>query len=142
MSALPVNRAQLRKLLPSAVGRDEVLVIYDGQCPVCTSFVTRTQVLALGSSIRLVDARHSPGLVAGLRQAGFDLNATFLVATSQDIFVGSEAMSSLSRLDYTSKRWAYLLTATFGDGRRREWLYRLLTRLRRALLLLLGRAPL
>jgi hypothetical protein len=54
-------------------------LLYDGGCPVCDNLVAWTHLRKMRPDIELIDARHSPELVAEFRAKGIEINDTMVL---------------------------------------------------------------
>jgi hypothetical protein len=93
-------------------------VIYDGDCPFCSSYVALLR-LREQYDVRLVDARKEPAFAA---QYGLDLNEGMIVDLDGEVHHGARAMSLLSRLSGSisplrSERVASAVYPLFRFGR-------------------------
>ncbi|MDT8854012.1 DCC1-like thiol-disulfide oxidoreductase family protein [Paracoccaceae bacterium Fryx2] len=117
-------------------------VIYDGQCPFCSSYVRMVRLRAEAGRVDLVDARSADTRVAEMRRAGFDLDAGMVVRHGGQVFHGEAAMRHLSVLSAPGGLFNDLMRRIFRSPRRAAALYPVLARGRRLTLRLLGRRPL
>ncbi len=87
--------------------KKKLTVVYDGECPLCRTYVKLINPDDSIGSVDLVDARH-PGVVRQeLTRRGFDLDQGMVVITDEQVYFGGAAVSQLSRV-----------------GRRNHWLNR------------------
>jgi predicted DCC family thiol-disulfide oxidoreductase YuxK len=73
-------------------------VVYDGDCPFCSSYVTMTKVRNAVGKPTLLNARERPDLVRDLARSGIDLDSGMAVYYQGRIYVGGEAMHLLALL--------------------------------------------
>ena len=52
----------------------EDYLLYDGECPACSSYVAFSRLRRLRPSLKVLDARGEPALVEELRGRGYEIN--------------------------------------------------------------------
>ena len=119
--------------------KDDVWIVYDGECPFCSSFVTLYRLRASGRTVHLVDARSGGMPVAEIRRLGFDLNAGMVVRYRDHFYWGAEAMNLLAILGSDTTLFNRLNGMLFRHPALARLFYPLLVRGRLASLRLLGR---
>jgi predicted DCC family thiol-disulfide oxidoreductase YuxK len=75
-----------------------IVVVYDGDCPLCNSYIS---MMRLGNAVgrpTLVNARERPGLVKALAESGVNLDEGMAVYYQGRLYVGSEAVNLLALL--------------------------------------------
>jgi predicted DCC family thiol-disulfide oxidoreductase YuxK len=112
-------------------------LLYDGECPVCRSYVAMARLRRLFPHLEVLDARTEPALVAQLRRQGYEINEGMVLSLDGQVHFGAEATRAIARLGRASPAWwrrtglRLLGAAPYG------WL----SRGRSALLRLLRRGP-
>lgn len=76
----------------------ESFVLYDGECPICASYMALLELRRFHPDIEILDARKHPTLVARLRALGFEVNDSLLVKLGPTVYAGSDATRLLSDL--------------------------------------------
>lgn len=71
-------------------------LLYDGECPVCASFVAFAELRRRYPTLQLIDARHTPELVAELRRQGHDINRGMVLVLDRQLYFGAEANTKLA----------------------------------------------
>lgn len=117
----------------------DLTIIYDGECPLCSSYVRMLRLRARVGTVSLVDARSGDASVGAARQAGLDLNAGMVAIWQDKTFYGADAMHLLTMLTAPDGISGRLQRAVFGTPERAARLYPVLVRGRMALLRLMGR---
>ena len=80
-------------------GADELALIYDKQCPVCTAYSAAVEVDPENATgVRRIDARSDDPLVRKAREAGLDLDEGMVVVHQDRIYHGADALNLLARL--------------------------------------------
>ncbi len=121
-------------------GGNGIVVIYDGDCPFCRSYVYLAALRKVVGSLELVDARSGDPRVRDIQNRGFDLNEGMIAIVGNKIYHGADAVDLLSALSENRGPVAGLLSRVFGDPRRARKLYPYLKMGRRLALRLLGRS--
>lgn len=117
----------------------DIWVVYDGQCPFCSSYVQLYRLRALAGQVHLIDARSDHPLVEAIRHHGFDLDAGMAVAFGGRIYWGAEAMNLLALLGGDGTIFNRLNRLLFHRIGLARLLYPMLVRGRMLTLRLLGR---
>jgi predicted DCC family thiol-disulfide oxidoreductase YuxK len=127
-----------RKAEAGTGGRD-LWVVYDGECPFCSSYVTLYRIRQQTDHVHLIDARSGHPLVADIRRAGFDLDVGMVVKFEGRFYHGAEAMNVLAILGSGSGFFNRLNRALFRHPRLSRILYPWMVRGRLLVLRMLGR---
>ncbi len=126
---------------PEVVGAagDEVVLVYDRQCPVCDAYCRLVRVRPSGGTLRLVDARASTAVMDEITAAGLDIDQGMVLKTGGRLYYGSEAINVLAQRSDRSGIFNRLNYHVFGSGRVARTIYPALRSCRNILLKLLGR---
>jgi len=119
---------------------DDVTLIYDGECPVCTAYSCAVGVdRTVASGIRRIDARSDDTLVAQATAAGLDLDDGMVVMHRGQLHHGADALHLMAK--YAPRRGLYnrLNRLMFGSKTVAHLTYPVLRAGRNTLLRLLGR---
>jgi predicted DCC family thiol-disulfide oxidoreductase YuxK len=116
------------------------VVIYDGDCPFCNSYVRLAALRNAVGSVELVDARSADPRVGNVQERGFDLNEGMIAIFGGKIYYGADALVLLSTLSGHRGPFAKLLSRLFSNPERAHRLYPALKIGRRIALKLLGRS--
>jgi predicted DCC family thiol-disulfide oxidoreductase YuxK len=116
---------------------DDITLIYDGQCPVCTAY--SCNVDSGDAQLKRIDARSSDPNVQAAVDAGFDLDEGMVVLHQGKLYHGAEAMHRMALLSPKSGLRNRLNRLMFGNLAIARALYPALRAGRNALLRLLGR---
>src|SRR6185437_10214690 len=74
-ASIPSSRSMSQPTeLPPAHPSNDVWVVYDGQCPFCSSYVRLYRIRERGSRVSLIDARSAHPLVDEVRRRNLDLD--------------------------------------------------------------------
>ncbi|HTV69547.1 MAG TPA: DCC1-like thiol-disulfide oxidoreductase family protein [Rhizobiaceae bacterium] len=115
-------------------------LLYDGECPACTSYIAFSRLRQLHPDIELLDARKHPGLVAELRQRGQEINVGMVMQLDGKILFGAEVTRIIALLAGDAGPLRRTVLWNLGAAPWSRTLYPLLNRGRKLLLLLLGRS--
>lgn len=116
-----------------------ITILYDGECPLCRSYVRMTRLRASAGPVRLLDLRQGGAEVDEAARAGHDFDAGFVVKFGGALYHGDAAMLVLSGLTTPSGLFNRLMRVLFRNPRRARLVYPVLVRGRNLLLRLLGR---
>lgn len=119
----------------------QIDLIYDGDCPVCNAYVQMHRLRGDGGSIRLVDARQHPDVVADYASRGVDLNRDFVLKVDGVEYIGGAAMVALSSIAAPHAFLRRINACLFASTKTSRAIYAVLRVSRWALLLLMGRKP-
>ena len=75
-----------------------IVVVYDGDCPLCNSYVHMTRLSQAVGIPTLVNARERPELIKALAESGVNLDEGMAVYYQGRLYVGSEAVNLLALL--------------------------------------------
>jgi predicted DCC family thiol-disulfide oxidoreductase YuxK len=85
-------------------------VIYDGECPFCTSYVEYCRLKEAFPDVTLTNARDIPDRVAAFRADGMDVDQGMIVIYGDAVYFGDKAMPALSVPVYVVLRTGRNLT--------------------------------
>ena len=117
----------------------KVTILYDGECPVCRSYVRMLRLRESFGDVALADARTRPDLVAHYRARGFEVNDGIVLDIDGTAHYGPAAMTALAAISSSSARFNRFNAALFSSPRVARLLYPVLVRGRKLLLKLIGR---
>ena len=119
---------------------DETLqIIYDGECPFCSQFVTLYRIREHIKRVELIDARTVNPAVSEAMALGFNLNDGMVVKLQGRFYYGADAMNVLAMLGSSGTVFNRLNRVLFRRPRLARLLYPALVRGRKLTLRLLGR---
>ena len=117
------------------------VIVYDGECPLCASYVRMARLSESAGKVVLVDARGSHPVIDEARASGLDLDAGMVVKMDGQLHYGSDAMVLLTAITTRSGTFNRAMRLLFASPRRARLIYPLLVRGRLMLLRILGRKP-
>lgn len=109
---------------------DEILLVYDRECPACDTYCQLVEVEPSAGRLTLVDARDRTPVMEEITRAGLDIDQGMVVKMDGKIYYGSDAIHALalvssrsgvfnrlSHYAFRSKRMAHLLYPPLRAGR-------------------------
>lgn len=114
-------------------------VLYDGECPVCSRFVSWSRLREIRPDIALLDARMAPELVKQLRQQGIETNDTMVIRLGALTLVGSDAFAMITQIAEPNPGLVGWIVKRLASSSLSGPAYPLLVAGRKALLVLLRR---
>ena len=73
-------------------------IVYDGECPFCSDYISRVRLQAHCGPVMLINARDRNQSVAAYWQAGFDLDQGMVAVLDGQAYYGAHAVTLLARL--------------------------------------------
>ena len=115
-------------------------LLYDGECPACSSYVAFSRLRQTRPALRVLDAREHPDLVEELRRRGYEINEGMLMQLDGRILFGAEVTRMMARLGEDPGLVRGAVLKAVGDAPWSRALYPVLSAGRRLLLKVLGRS--
>jgi hypothetical protein len=122
------------------VGRPDILLVYDAQCPLCDAYCRMVRIRRSVGELRLIDARQNPAVLREITRAGLDIDEGMVLRVGEALYYGADAIQALALMSTASGVFNRLNHWAFRAQARATWLYPLLSRGRNLLLHLLGRS--
>lgn len=116
----------------------ESVLIYDGECPVCSNYVAFSNARKNIPGLQLISARQDHALVRAAWQQGYNLNNEMVLYHNGHWFSGADVMSELDALGQPSTTDKFL-AAILGKSSSRHSRYAVLVKMRKLLLWILRR---
>jgi predicted DCC family thiol-disulfide oxidoreductase YuxK len=123
------------------VADGNLVLVYDGECPVCRSYVRYVRIKESAGHVTLVNARDGGAWVNQVRAAGLDLNEGMVLFYGGRLYHGADCVHMLALLSSTSGFFNRLNALMFSNQAIAKFLYPLMRAGRNLLLRLLGRRP-
>jgi predicted DCC family thiol-disulfide oxidoreductase YuxK len=117
----------------------KMVIVYDGQCPFCTSYVRLMALKAVVGEVDLIDARIPGAVVRSLSERGYDLNEGMAAIYGGKIYHGSDAVVLISSMTGVRGGMGRVIATLLRSPARAKVLYPLLKTGRRLVLAALGR---
>jgi predicted DCC family thiol-disulfide oxidoreductase YuxK len=119
-----------------------MVIVYDGLCPFCTSYVRLMSLRRSVGAVELVDARSAHPEVQRLMNLGYDLNEGMAAIYGGKIYFGSDATVVISAMTHARGPFGRLLAIMLRNPARARFLYPFLKAGRRLALTILRRPAL
>ena len=119
-----------------------MVLVYDGECPVCSSYVRMLRIRASLGELELVNARDDSDIVTEITAQGIDLDNGMALKIDDQLYVNSETIHALALISSRSGVFNQLNYWIFKSKWRSRLLYPLLRFGRRCLLRSLGKQDL
>ena len=117
-----------------------IIIIYDGDCPFCRSYIGLTRLRELADTI-LLDAREEPGLCRELLDKGVSLDEGMVVKINNDVYHGGDAINRITLLTSKNTLFNKLAYLVFSKPLISKIAYPVLRGIRNITLRLLGKKP-
>nr|MCH9671074.1 DUF393 domain-containing protein [Gammaproteobacteria bacterium] len=117
---------------------DGIQIIYDGECPFCSRYVSFMRLKDSVGKVELIDARSDHPVVASV-QSQFDLNEGMVAIVGGQYYHGAECVHILSLLTTPSGPFNRLNSWVFRSAWRSRFLYPFMRAVRNLTLRVLGR---
>jgi predicted DCC family thiol-disulfide oxidoreductase YuxK len=114
-------------------------VVYDGQCPFCSTYVRYARLCDAVGPVELVDARSGGPMVEEAIRAGLDLDEGMVLKYGGQLYHGADCLNMLSLLSSRSGLFNRLMAFAFARPGVAHVAYPALRAGRNATLKLLGR---
>ncbi len=118
---------------------EQLWLIYDGECPFCSSYVKFVRLQESIGQLNLVDARQGGELVDSIRKNGLDLNEGMVLKHRERLYHGSDCINILALMSTRSGLFNKLNAAIFRNATASRVIYPVLRAVRNVVLRLLGR---
>src|SRR6201999_4357764 len=68
-----------------------ILLVYDGECPLCNAYCRATRIRESVGTLKLIDARHSSDVRDELTRNGLDMDQGMALKVGDVLYYGSDA---------------------------------------------------
>ena len=118
---------------------DAVTIVYDGECPFCSRYISMLRLRDAAGPVRLIDARSGDPAVARFQRMGYDLNDGMVVEYAGRIHHGADGLTLLALLSTGAGGFNRFNAAVFRSAAASKLLYPALRLGRNLTLRALGR---
>ena len=77
---------------------NEILLVYDDECPFCRNYCQLIRIRHAAGHLKLIDARQSSPLMDEITSLGLNIDQGMVVKTGDRIYYGSDAVHILALL--------------------------------------------
>ena len=117
-------------------------LLYDGECPFCSRYVSYVRLRDAVGSVTLADAREHPDLVEEARQRGYEVDTGMVLKLDGRYYHGGDCIHALALLTTSSGFFNRMNRALFRSRTFSRIVYPVLRTGRNVTLRLLGRTRL
>ena len=117
-----------------------IIIIYDGDCPFCRSYITLTRLKELANTI-LLNAREEPALCQELLDEGVSLDDGMVVIINNQVHHGGDAINRITLLSSKNTLFNKVAYLVFSKPVISKVAYPFLRGIRNITLRLLGKRP-
>ena len=118
---------------------DEILLVYDKQCPACNYYCNLVRIRETVGELTLVDARETSAVMDEITALGWDIDQGMVLKVGDAMYYGSDAIHAIALIGSSSGFFNRLNHWLFKSKRRARYLYPALRSARGLLLKLLRR---
>ena len=83
-------------LTPTYRAREEILLVYDKQCPVCDYYCQVVRIRETVGELKLMDARESSAVMDEITSRGLDIDQGMVLKMGGRLYYGSDAIHALA----------------------------------------------
>jgi predicted DCC family thiol-disulfide oxidoreductase YuxK len=115
-----------------------IMLVYDGDCPICSAYCKALAIRQLESQFEIVNARQCHPILESIKKMGLDLEEGFVLKIENEYFHGADAINRLALITTHSGLFNRLNYFIFKSAYLSKILYPFLRSGRTILLYLLG----
>jgi hypothetical protein len=119
--------------------REEILLVYDGECPACNAYCQVVRVRESVGDLRIVDARENSAVMNEISAQGHDIDEGMVLKMGGQLYYGSNALHMLALIGSRSGIFNRFNYCIFKSKKASYILYPLLKFFRHLLLKMLGK---
>lgn len=120
------------------MSREEILLVYDKECPVCDNYCRMVRIRESVGDLRLVDARVQSEVMREITARGWDIDQGMVLKMGGQLYYGSDAIHALALIGSHSGIFNRINYRIFKSKALSAVLYPVLRCCRNLLLKLLG----
>ena len=76
--------------------REEILLVYDRECPVCSAYCQVVRIRESVGDLRIVDARENSEVMKEITAQGLDIDQGMVLKMGDQLYYGSDAVNTLA----------------------------------------------
>jgi predicted DCC family thiol-disulfide oxidoreductase YuxK len=115
-----------------------IVLVYDGDCPLCSAYSKALAIRQLESRFEIVNARHYHPILEKIKEMGLNLEEGFVLKIENDYFHGPDAINRLALITTRAGLFNRMNYLIFKSAHLSKILYPFLRTGRSILLYLLG----
>ena len=115
-----------------------IVLVYDGECPICSAYCKALAIRQLDSRFEIVNARQYHPVLEKIKEIGLDLDEGFVLKIENNYFHGAAAINRLALITTRVGLFNQLNYLIFKSAYLSQILYPFLRTGRNILLYLLG----
>ncbi|MBB3048495.1 putative DCC family thiol-disulfide oxidoreductase YuxK [Litorivivens lipolytica] len=120
--------------------REDILLVYDGECPVCHAYCQLVNIRESMGSLRLINARESSRVTEEITALGLDIDQGMVLKVGGEFYYGADALHALALMGSRSGAFNRLNYWMFKSKAVSTFLYPVLRFFRNLLLKTLGKS--
>ena len=82
--------------------KEEILLVYDKQCPVCDNYCQLVHIRETVGKLKLVDARESSAVMDEITSWGLDIDQGMVLKMGDRLYYGTDAIHALALISSRS----------------------------------------
>jgi len=114
--------------------KEEILLIYDKECPACNNYCQMVQIKDTVGDLKIINARDSSNVMKEITEAGLDIDQGMVLKLGGKLYYGSDAIHALALLSSRSGMFNRVNYWMFKSERVSKLLYPMLRSCRNLLL--------
>jgi len=122
------------------VSREEILLVYDRECPACNAYCQVVQIRESVGDLKIVDARENSDVLTEITSEGLDIDQGMVLKMGNQLYYGSDAIHALALIGSRSGVFNRLNYWIFKSKTASKVLYPVLRFCRNILLKILGKS--
>lgn len=119
--------------------KNRFIIIYDGECPLCSRYVRMVRLQKSVGQVVLKDARSDLESAQKYKEKGYNLDNGMIVIYNENIYYGKDAVHIMSLLSTQSNLFNKINAALFKHKIFASMIYTVLVLLRKLLLKIINR---
>ena len=81
-----------------SVAQEEVLLVYDRECPACHAYCQIVRIRESAGSLRIINARDDSAVMDEITKLGWDIDQGMVLKVGESLYYGSDAIHALALL--------------------------------------------
>ncbi len=120
--------------------REEILLVYDRECPACNAYCQVVKIRESVGDLRIVDARENSEVLHEITAEGLDIDQGMVLKMGDQLYCGSDAIHTLALIGSRSGIFNRINYWIFKSKTISSILYPILRFFRNLLLKILGKS--